>query len=124
MREHIGVDVDAISEAEHMGSDSSKPDYGQTKWDPDTEQEYGQEAGVTRVKKSQRKAPVNAVFHDAVDGLKQGSFVDAYTRRSLFDSSRKLSMEPRKQGLVAQPRHFTKQALNQRGSTQRLETRH
>jgi phospholipase D1/2 len=73
MREHIGVDVDAMSEADLMASEPVKPEHEQDEWDPDAEQEHGQESGVTRVKKSQQRTPASAIFHDVVDGLEQGS---------------------------------------------------
>jgi phospholipase D1/2 len=72
MREHIGIDVDAMSEADLMASEPVKPDYEQKEWDPDAEQEHGQEAGVTRIKKSQQRTPVSAILHDVADGLEQG----------------------------------------------------
>lgn len=72
MREHIGVNVDAISETDLMASESVKPDHEQ-EWDPDAEQEHGQEGGVTRVKNSQQRTPASAIFHDIIDGSEQGS---------------------------------------------------
>jgi phospholipase D1/2 len=72
MREHVGVDVDAMSEADLIASEPVKPDYEQKEWDPDAEQEHGQESGVTRVKKSQQRTPVSTVLHDVADGLEQG----------------------------------------------------
>jgi phospholipase D1/2 len=71
MREHIGVDVDVMSEADLMASEPLKPDHEQEEWDPDAEQERGQEGGVTRIKKSQQRTPASAIFHDAADGLEQ-----------------------------------------------------
>jgi phospholipase D1/2 len=75
MREHIGVDVDAISEADLMASEPVKPEHEQDEWDPDAEQEHGQEGGVTRVKKSQQRTPASAIFHDFTNGLEQGSLL-------------------------------------------------
>jgi phospholipase D1/2 len=72
MREHVGVDVDAMSEADLMASEPAKPDYVQKKWDPDVEQQKGQESGVTRVKKSQQRTPVSVLTHDVADGVEQG----------------------------------------------------
>lgn len=72
MREHIGVDVDAMSETDLMASEPTKPDYEQKEWDPDAEQEHGQDEGVTRVKKSQQRTPASAILHTVVDGAEQG----------------------------------------------------
>ncbi|KZP31489.1 phospholipase D [Athelia psychrophila] len=71
MREHIGVDVDAVPEADLMASEPVKPDYEQEEWDPDAEQEHGQEGGITRVKKSQQRTPASAILHTVVDGAEQ-----------------------------------------------------
>lgn len=72
MREHIGVDVDAMSEPDLMANAPVKPDYEQDAWDPDAEQQHGQEDGVTRVKKSNQRTPAGAIFHDIADGAMQG----------------------------------------------------
>ena len=76
MREHIGVDVDGMSETNLMASDPVKPDYEQEEWDPDAEQEHGQDEGITRVKKSQQRTPASAILHTMVDVAEQSlSFV-------------------------------------------------
>lgn len=72
MREHIGVNVDAMSETDLMASESVNPDHEQ-ELDPDAEQAHGQEDGVTQVKNSQQRTPASAIFHDIIDGLEQGS---------------------------------------------------
>jgi phospholipase D1/2 len=72
MREHIGVDVDALSEDDLMATEPVLPEHEQSEWDPDVEQEYGQEHGVTRVKKSKQKTPVGELLHSTTDGMTQG----------------------------------------------------
>lgn len=72
MREHIGVDVDAMSEADLMASDPIQPEHEQEAWDPDAEQEHGQDSGVTRIKKSKQRTPASTILHDIGDGLEQG----------------------------------------------------
>jgi phospholipase D1/2 len=71
MREHIGVDVDALSEDDLMSAEPVIPEHEQTEWDPDVEQTYGQE-GVTRLKKSKQKTPVGELLHSTADGVTQG----------------------------------------------------
>ncbi|KAF7977717.1 hypothetical protein HWV62_2994 [Athelia sp. TMB] len=71
MREHIGVDVDGMSETDLMASDPVKPDYEQEEWDPDAEQEHGQDEGITRIKKSQQRTPASAILHTMVDVAEQ-----------------------------------------------------
>lgn len=82
MREHIGVDVDAMSEDDLMTSEPVLPEHEQPEWDPDLEQAYGQEQGVTRVKKSKQKTPVGELLESTTDGIVQGwriSFLDRKT---------------------------------------------
>lgn len=52
MREHMGVDVDAIEEDELMNRKPVAPDDEVETWDPDHEQEdEGMTRGVTKIKK-------------------------------------------------------------------------
>lgn len=52
MREHLGVDVDAIEEDELMNRKPIAPDDEVETWDPDHEQEdEGMTRGVTKIKK-------------------------------------------------------------------------
>lgn len=73
MREHIGIDVDALAEEDLMANEPPKEEHEQEPWDPDVEQVRGQEGGVTRVKKSQQKTPAGnlaeAVGTAATQGL-------------------------------------------------------
>lgn len=48
MREHLGVDVDAIYEEDLMAAEPQKPEYDQQVWDPD--QEEKDKSGVTHIK--------------------------------------------------------------------------
>ena len=43
MREHLGIDVDALSEEDLMTHQASKSEYQQQPWEPDLEQEGGKE---------------------------------------------------------------------------------
>lgn len=68
MREHLGVDVDAMYEDDLMAFEPTVPAYEQDGWDPDVEQEYGKEDGVTHV----GKTATRRLWHDTVDGIGQG----------------------------------------------------
>lgn len=72
MREHLGVDVDAMYEEDLMANDPVKPAHEQEEWDPDVEQEYGQEHGVTHVGHGHRRNAKSNLMHDVVDGVEQG----------------------------------------------------
>ncbi|GBE83213.1 Phospholipase D1 [Sparassis crispa] len=71
MREHIGVDVDAMYEDDLMACEPVKPPYEQQEWDPDVEQEYGKESGVTHLGKGERRTAVRNLLHDTIDELEQ-----------------------------------------------------
>ncbi|KAI0338902.1 phospholipase D [Trametopsis cervina] len=71
MREHLGVDVDAMYEEDLMASEPVKPPYEQEEWDPDVEQEYGREEGVTKIGKKQHRGPKGNLLHTVVDGVEQ-----------------------------------------------------
>jgi phospholipase D1/2 len=70
MREHIGLDVDALCEEDLITSESLRPESDQQPWDPDAEQAVGAE-GVTRVK-SRHITPVGGLFDFALEGTGQG----------------------------------------------------
>jgi phospholipase D1/2 len=55
MREHLGIDVDALSEEDLMSHHPSKPEHQQQ---PDLEQEGGKKGGVFHLKKSKQKNPI------------------------------------------------------------------
>ncbi|KAI0040774.1 phospholipase D, partial [Auriscalpium vulgare] len=69
MREHIGVDVDALDEEDLMANDATKPDYEQEEWDPDAEQRHGEEAVTT--KSHPRENWTRNVAHMAGDTIRQ-----------------------------------------------------
>jgi phospholipase D1/2 len=71
MREHLGIDVDALYEEELMANDPVEPIYDQKPWDPDSEQQLGKEEGVTRVTKTSATANL---ARSVRDGLGQGIF--------------------------------------------------
>ncbi|EIW80924.1 phospholipase D [Coniophora puteana RWD-64-598 SS2] len=65
MREHIGVDVDNISEDDHFARREQKAEYEQEEWDPEDEQEHGQQHEVTQAKHETR-------LHNLTDAAKEG----------------------------------------------------
>ncbi|EPQ51020.1 phospholipase D [Gloeophyllum trabeum ATCC 11539] len=68
MREHLGVDVDAMEEDDLMASEPVKQEHEQDAWDPESEQEHGAEKTFTHLKK-----PVHgSVIHDTIDEVEQG----------------------------------------------------
>jgi phospholipase D1/2 len=69
MREHVGVDVDALYEEDLMANTPREPDYKQEPWDPDTEQEIGTE-GVTKVKGSSQNHAVSNLANTVHVGAK------------------------------------------------------
>ena len=75
MREHLGVDVDAMYEEDLMASEPVKHPHDIEPWDPDTEQEYGREHGVTRTGKDEQRTAARTMTHDAVDALEQSTFI-------------------------------------------------
>jgi phospholipase D1/2 len=73
MREHLGIDVDAMDEEDLMANDPVEASEEKEPWDPESEQRFGQE-GVTRVKKSKQRTPVGQIWHDASDAMQQGQW--------------------------------------------------
>lgn len=71
MREHVGVDVDAMYEEDLMASEPVKPIYEQEEWDPESEQEYGK-SGVTHIEQSHRQTAVGNMLQDVRDVVEQG----------------------------------------------------
>lgn len=71
MREHLGVNVDALDEEDLMAKEPVEPEYAENAWDPDTEQVYGRE-GVTHIKKSKQRTAAGALFRDTLGGANQG----------------------------------------------------
>ncbi|KAL0576864.1 Phospholipase D1 [Marasmius crinis-equi] len=73
MREHLGVDVDAMYEEDLMANEPVENPLEQEPWDPDTEQQYGKESGVTKVKKSQQRTPAGEILKSAKDTAEQAA---------------------------------------------------
>uniref|UniRef100_A0A8H7XQ51 Phospholipase n=1 Tax=Psilocybe cubensis TaxID=181762 RepID=A0A8H7XQ51_PSICU len=73
MREHLGIDVDALDEEDLMMNDPVKPEHEQEVWDPDKEQAYGEEGGVTHIKKSKQKTRTGALASDVKDSINQAA---------------------------------------------------
>ncbi|KAI0755244.1 phospholipase D [Daedaleopsis nitida] len=71
MREHLGVDVDSIYEEDLMAADPVKEPHEQDHWDPEGEQQYGKESGVTHISKHQQRTAAGSLMHDVVDGVHQ-----------------------------------------------------
>jgi len=71
MREHIGVDVDAMHEDDLMASEPTKSPDQQSAWDPENEEQHGKETGVTHVGKGQRRTAMGGLFRDTLDGVEQ-----------------------------------------------------
>ncbi|KAF4577108.1 Phospholipase D1 [Pleurotus pulmonarius] len=78
MREHLGVDVDALDEDDLMANEPVKPANEQEEWDPDGEQEHGDDEGVTRVTESERKTAIGNLAQATGQGIGQamGAAVD------------------------------------------------
>lgn len=71
MREHLGIDVDALDEEDLMSHDPVQAEHEQQPWDPDSEQAYGEEGDVTHIKKSKQKTPLGGLAADAKDNITQ-----------------------------------------------------
>lgn len=77
MREHVGIDVDAIEEDELMHRKPVADASGIALWDPDNEQQHAADTGIerrgiTRVKKSTARARFGSTISNAVGGLAKG----------------------------------------------------
>lgn len=83
MREHLGVDVDSLDEEDLMANDPIQTPYEQDPWDPDTEQTYGKESGVTNVKKSKQQTPAGVLLSTGLDSVNQGTVPWLYLRKSV-----------------------------------------
>lgn len=72
MREHLGVDVDAMYEDDLMAFEPAKPIHEQDEWDPDAEQQYGKEDDeVTHLRRGTRHNGLASLAHDTAQGLGQ-----------------------------------------------------
>ncbi|KAJ2932640.1 hypothetical protein H1R20_g4455, partial [Candolleomyces eurysporus] len=74
MREHLGIDVDALDEEDLMAHDPVKPEYEQKAWDPNSEQTVGCEEGFTQVQGSQGNASRRSnIAKFAATGIRQAA---------------------------------------------------
>lgn len=74
MREHLGVDVDALYD-EHVNDSSPEPkaDDGET-WDPSDEQDPNvTQPGITRIGKTAEGVGIGTMFKDFKDAATQGN---------------------------------------------------
>ncbi|KAG6810809.1 hypothetical protein H0H92_010253 [Tricholoma furcatifolium] len=125
MREHLGVDVDSLDEEYLMETKPKNSEFTGTIWDPDTEQTYGREDGVTHIKKSKQRTPVGALFRDTVDGAKQavhtaGENASKGTKKSLQNMGiGKQSISPvvGDDTLIAERKTFTREGQQVPGFT-------
>jgi phospholipase D1/2 len=66
MREHLGVDVDALPDDDLVASEPVKPEHEQEEWNPDTEHKGGQRRDTMG---PIAPKPVNST---TADGMEQG----------------------------------------------------
>jgi len=73
MREHLGVDVDAMYEEDLMASDPIKPETEIQTWDPDEEQDPElTEGGRTKAGKSREHRGMGTMAQDLGGAITQG----------------------------------------------------
>ena len=72
MREHLGVDVDAMYEEDLMAAEPAKPVDEEEAWDPESEQERGVEGGITHVGHRERRTAAKAAVADFTDAAQGG----------------------------------------------------
>lgn len=72
MREHLGIDVDALDEEDLMANEPAQPEHEQQPWDPEKEQEYGQSEGV--IKHREQHTTVGILAESGLNNIKQGSW--------------------------------------------------
>ena len=72
MREHVGVDVDALAEEDYAScEEGSYRERAQEQWDPNAEQE-SPGRHVTEVAYVHER-PLRDALHTAADGIKEGA---------------------------------------------------
>lgn len=71
MREHLGIDVDAMYEDDLMAFEPVKPAYEQEEWYPDGEESSEQEDSAVHLKKKSGKTAAISLMHNVTDGLEQ-----------------------------------------------------
>ena len=87
MREHLGVDVDAMYEEDLMASQPIKEEQDIEEWDPDQQQQHGAEHGVTYASEGHKRAATKSFVHDTMDAVGQGKSLgrstDIFAHRAL-----------------------------------------
>jgi phospholipase D1/2 len=80
MREHVGVDVDALTEEDYVSrEDESYHQQAQEQWDPNAEQE----SPGHHVTELAHERPIHDTLHTAAHGIKEGTKVLLVTEASL-----------------------------------------
>ena len=77
MREHIGIDVDALDDEGMRAHGSAEAEHGKEIWDPDAEQKYGH-GSVTEKFHDARRA--KDMMQNAADSIRQGDVYLLYLR--------------------------------------------
>lgn len=72
MREHLGVDVDAMYEEDLMAAEPVTRETEIKAWDPDNEQQSKVEGGVTRVRRTHRVNHIKSMVNDLKEAATQG----------------------------------------------------
>lgn len=93
MREHLGVDVDAMYQEDLLANQPKIPEEEVKKWDPDNEQKLREE-GVSRVK---QPGPTGNIEIMSKDAISQGSCFASY-RSTYNELCRQPHMVPKKLG--------------------------
>ncbi|KIL67865.1 hypothetical protein M378DRAFT_185469 [Amanita muscaria Koide BX008] len=73
MREHLGLDVDALDEETFTANDRAEPETRQDVWDLDAEQKYGQEDAVSHIRMSKLQNQANPMVNGALDTAGQAA---------------------------------------------------
>ncbi|KAG6903141.1 hypothetical protein C0995_004688 [Termitomyces sp. Mi166 len=95
MREHLGVNVDALDEVDLMANEPVQSQHAENAWDPDTEQIYEREEGVTHLKKSKQRTTPGTLFRDTFGGVNQAVHAtgeNASNFKAMTDTSQKMGV--------------------------------
>ncbi|KAF8964181.1 hypothetical protein BDZ97DRAFT_1731107 [Flammula alnicola] len=123
MREHLGIDVDALDEEDLMTHDPVKPENEQEAWDPDSEQTNREEGGVTHIKKSSQKSGIGAVAMDAKENVNRAAFAGVETTsnktaevvRKLGLAHNLVSRNPRNETIEEERKDFNREGQKEIG---------
>ena len=80
MREHLGVDVDAMYEEDLMSTAPGEPSSSEV-WDPDHEQHRGKETDITQTGKAKRRTAMTEIIEGVADSAQQGLVLDHTAQR-------------------------------------------